>query len=109
MHITAPLSLTFSVLLLVLTVGCGTQATARNDAALWDAVRSGTAFAMMRHAAVYDNQEDRDEAIRAIQTVLGQFENLFRNMGDVNNGFAKKIPLYELQGKNDVLKLDIPY
>ena len=56
-------------------------------------------FAMMRHAAVYDNQEDRDEAIRAIQTVLGQFENLFRNMGDVNNGFAKKIPLYELQGK----------
>ena len=53
---------------------------------------------MMRHAAVYDNQADKDEAIRAIQTVLGQFENLFRNMDDVHNGFPKKIPLDELQG-----------
>ena len=56
-------------------------------------------FAMMRHAAVYDNQADKDEAIRAIQTVLGQFENLFRNMDDVHNGFPKKIPLDELQGR----------
>ena len=56
-------------------------------------------FAMMRHAAVYDNQNDRDEAIRAIQTVLGQFENLFRNMDDVHNGFPKTIPLDELQGR----------
>lgn len=57
-------------------------------------------FAMMRHAAVYENQEGRDEAIRAIQTVLGQFENLFRNMGDVSNGFPRKIPLDELQGRD---------
>ena len=56
-------------------------------------------FAMMRHAAVYENQEYREEAIRAIQTVLGQFENLFRNMGDVHNGFPKKIPLDDLQGR----------
>ena len=56
-------------------------------------------FAMMRHTAVYDNQADKDEAIRAIQTVLGQFENLFRNMDDVHNGFPKKIPLDELQGR----------
>ena len=56
-------------------------------------------FAMMRHAAVYDNQADKDEAIRSIQTVLGQFENLFRNMDDVHNGFPKKIPLDELQGR----------
>ena len=56
-------------------------------------------FAMMRHAAVYDNQADKDEAIRAIQTVLGQFENLFRNMDYVHNGFPKKIPLDELQGR----------
>ena len=56
-------------------------------------------FAMMRHAAIYENQADRDEAIRAIQTVLGQFENLFRNLGDVDNGFAKKTPLDELQGR----------
>ena len=56
-------------------------------------------FAMMRHAAVYHKQDDRDEAIRAIQTILGQFENLFRNMDDVHNGFPKKIPLDELQGR----------
>ena len=35
-------------------------------------------------------------AIRAIQSVLGQFENLFRNLGDVHNGFPKRIPLEEL-------------
>jgi alkanesulfonate monooxygenase SsuD/methylene tetrahydromethanopterin reductase-like flavin-dependent oxidoreductase (luciferase family) len=53
-------------------------------------------FAMMRHSAVYANEAGRDSAIKAIQGVLGQFENLFRNLGDVNNGFPKKIPLAEL-------------
>ena len=56
-------------------------------------------FAMMRHAAVYDNEADRDEALRAIRTVLGQFENLYRNLGDVENGFPKQIPLNELEGR----------
>jgi alkanesulfonate monooxygenase SsuD/methylene tetrahydromethanopterin reductase-like flavin-dependent oxidoreductase (luciferase family) len=51
---------------------------------------------MMRHTALYDSDAGRDTAIRAIQTALGQFENLFRNLGDVNNGFPKKIPLEEL-------------
>ena len=53
-------------------------------------------FALMRHTAVYDNPRDRETAIEAIQTVLGQFENLFRNLGDVENGFPRKIPLNEL-------------
>ena len=53
-------------------------------------------FAMMRHTALYQDSAGRDSAIRAIQTVLGQFENLFRNLGDVNNGFPKQIPLEEL-------------
>ncbi|MDH3221287.1 MAG: LLM class flavin-dependent oxidoreductase [Gammaproteobacteria bacterium] len=53
-------------------------------------------FAMMRHTALYRDDAGRDAAIRAIQTVLGQFENLFRNLGDVNNGFPKQIPLEEL-------------
>ena len=56
-------------------------------------------FAMMRHAAVYENAAGRDAAIAAIQCVLGQFENLFRNLGDVKNGFPKQIPLTELQGR----------
>jgi alkanesulfonate monooxygenase SsuD/methylene tetrahydromethanopterin reductase-like flavin-dependent oxidoreductase (luciferase family) len=53
-------------------------------------------FAMMRHTALYDTTAGRDAAIAAIQGVLGQFENLFRNLGDVTNGFPKKIPLEEL-------------
>ena len=53
-------------------------------------------FAMMRHTALYDTSTGRDAAIAALQGVLGQFENLFRNLGDVVNGFPKKIPLEEL-------------
>jgi len=56
-------------------------------------------FAMMRHTALYDTQAGREHAIAAIQGVLGQFENLFRNLGDVQNGFPKQIPLDELQGR----------
>jgi len=53
-------------------------------------------FAMMRHTALYDTAAGRETAISAIQGALGQFENLFRNLGDVTNGFPKKIPLEEL-------------
>ena len=56
-------------------------------------------FAMMRHAAVYDSEADRQAALDAIRCVLGQFEGLFRNMGDVTNGFPKQIPLSELEGR----------
>ncbi|MEO0783931.1 MAG: LLM class flavin-dependent oxidoreductase, partial [Pseudomonadota bacterium] len=56
-------------------------------------------FAMMRHAAVYDNQADRKRAIDAIRLVLGQFEGLFRNAGGVTNGFPAQIPLEELAGR----------
>ena len=54
---------------------------------------------MMRHAAVYTNNEDKEKALNAIRTVLGQFENLFKNLGDVQNGFTKQIPLNELEGR----------
>ncbi len=53
-------------------------------------------FALMRHTALYEDAAGREAAIKAIQRVLGQFENLFRNPGDVNNGFPKQIPLEEL-------------
>ncbi|MDX1786016.1 LLM class flavin-dependent oxidoreductase [Roseovarius sp. ZX-A-9] len=56
-------------------------------------------FALMRHAAIYDNDADRDAALRAIRTVLSQFENLFRNAGDVKNGFPASIPLDQLAGR----------
>ncbi|MGB1964571.1 MAG: LLM class flavin-dependent oxidoreductase [Candidatus Puniceispirillales bacterium] len=58
-------------------------------------------FALMRHAAVYETPASRDAAIVSIQCVLGQFENLFRNMGDVKNGFPKQIPLSELANRDE--------
>jgi alkanesulfonate monooxygenase SsuD/methylene tetrahydromethanopterin reductase-like flavin-dependent oxidoreductase (luciferase family) len=57
-------------------------------------------FAMMRHTALYDTAAGRKAAISAIQSALGQFENLFRNLGDVTNGFPKKIPLEELEDRD---------
>ena len=53
-------------------------------------------MAMMRHTAVYDRAEDWMVPVRAAQTQLSQFENLFKNMGDVANGFPKAIPLDQL-------------
>ena len=53
----------------------------------------------MRHTAVYANEEDKDVPIKAIQRVLGQFENLYKNLGDVSNGFPKEIPLETLKNR----------
>ena len=53
-------------------------------------------MAMMRHTAVYDRKEDWMVPVRAVQRVLSQFENLFKNLGDVVNGFPKSTPLGEL-------------
>ncbi|NKB77400.1 MAG: LLM class flavin-dependent oxidoreductase [Gammaproteobacteria bacterium] len=67
------------------------------------AKHSGSAkptFAMMRHTAVYEDQISRDACISSLQGCLGQFENLFRNLGDVDNGFPKRIPLTELTDRD---------
>jgi alkanesulfonate monooxygenase SsuD/methylene tetrahydromethanopterin reductase-like flavin-dependent oxidoreductase (luciferase family) len=53
-------------------------------------------MAMMRQTALYDRREDWMVPVRAAQRVLSQFENLFKNMGDVENGFPKSIPLDQL-------------
>jgi alkanesulfonate monooxygenase SsuD/methylene tetrahydromethanopterin reductase-like flavin-dependent oxidoreductase (luciferase family) len=53
-------------------------------------------MAMMRHAVVYDRKEDWMMPVTALQRVLSQFENLFKNLGDVVNGFPKSIPLDQL-------------
>ena len=53
-------------------------------------------MAMMRHTALYDRKEDWMVPVRAAQRQLSQFENLFKNMGDVVNGFPKSIPFDQL-------------
>ncbi|MFN0192008.1 MAG: LLM class flavin-dependent oxidoreductase [Aestuariivirga sp.] len=56
-------------------------------------------FAMMRHAALYDCKEDWMMPVRAAQRQLGQFENLYKNLGDVKNGFPKEIELGEISNR----------
>ncbi len=66
------------------------------------AKHGGTAnpvFALMRHTAVYEDDAGRDTAVGAVTRTLGQFENLYRNLGDVENGFPREIPLDELEGR----------
>ena len=55
-------------------------------------------FALMRHAAVYETQADREQSIDAIRNVLGKFGNLMMKKGDVINGFPENVPLEELEG-----------
>ena len=52
-------------------------------------------MAMMRHTAVSDRASDI-VPIRAAQRQLSQFENLFKNMGDVTNWFPKSIQFDQL-------------
>ena len=58
-------------------------------------------FAMMRHTAVYDRKDDWMVPIRAAQRQLGQFENLFKNLGDVKNGFPKEVELAEIANRSE--------
>ena len=58
-------------------------------------------FAMMRHTALYDHKEDWEVPVKAAQRQLGQFENLFKNLGDVSNGFPKQIALEELANRDE--------
>jgi len=48
-------------------------------------------FAMMRHTALYERKDDWEVPVRAAQRQLGQFENLFKNLGDVVDGFPKAV------------------
>ncbi|MEQ8655519.1 MAG: LLM class flavin-dependent oxidoreductase [Kiloniellales bacterium] len=59
----------------------------------WD----GT-FALMRHTAIYDNEEDRAAALAALRVALSKFGNLMMQKGDVINGFPEDIRLEEMEG-----------
>lgn len=55
-------------------------------------------WAVMRHAALYETEEDRQAALGAVRHVLGQFGNLMMKKGEVVNGFPEQVPLEELDG-----------
>jgi alkanesulfonate monooxygenase SsuD/methylene tetrahydromethanopterin reductase-like flavin-dependent oxidoreductase (luciferase family) len=58
-------------------------------------------MAMMRHTAVYDKKDDWMVPVRAAQRQLGQFENLFKNLGDVKNGFPKEVDLAAINNRDE--------
>lgn len=47
----------------------------------------------MRYAAVYPDQRAGDIYVRSMQRQSGQFENLFKQIGQVDNGFAESVDL----------------
>ncbi len=52
----------------------------------------------MRHAAVYDTEEDRQASLAAVRYVLSLFGNLMMEQGDVVNGFPEPIPFEAMDG-----------
>ncbi len=55
----------------------------------------------MRYAAVWANPGESDRYIRALQRQSGQFENLFKQLGTVENGFAEAIDLEQLAHRDE--------
>lgn len=56
-------------------------------------------MAMMRHTVLYDDDQGHQTALNAVKTQLSQFENLFKNLDDVVDGFPQSIPLSELENR----------
>ncbi len=53
-------------------------------------------FATMRHTGVYGSQKDAELFLNSLKRAAGQFENLFRGEGGVENGFPAEINLASL-------------
>ena len=58
-------------------------------------------FATMRHTVVYDRPQDWEVPVKAAMRQLGQFENLFKNLGDVENGFPRTVDFSELENRDE--------
>ena len=53
-------------------------------------------FMTMRHTAVYAKPEESDVYLNAVIHQGRQFENLFRNLAPIVNGFPQEVPLEQL-------------
>ena len=58
-------------------------------------------FATMRHTVVYDRKEEWEVPVKAAIRQFGQFENLFKNLGDVADGFPRAVELSELENRDE--------
>jgi len=64
-----------------------------NEAVAANPGKKRPVMAMMRHTAVYDREDEWMTPVRAAQRQLSQFETLFKNLGDVKDGFPAETPL----------------
>jgi len=58
-------------------------------------------WALMRHTAVYGSVDEWMVPVEAAQRQLSQFENLFKNLGDVQDGFPAAIPMDQVTNAAD--------
>jgi len=58
-------------------------------------------FMTMRHSAVYSNKSETNIYINAVKQQGKQFENLFRNLAPVVNGFPETVDQEKLTNQND--------
>ena len=58
-------------------------------------------FGLMRHTAVYGDAKDGELPVKSVTQQLGLFENLYKNLGDVENGFPRRIALTELENRTE--------
>lgn len=56
---------------------------------------------MLRRVCVYDNPDDWEVPVRACTEFGRQFENLFRNLGDVKNGFPEPVSYEAVANRKD--------
>ena len=56
-------------------------------------------FATMRYTAVYDKPNGWEVPVKAVQRQSAQFENLFKELGEVRNGFPEEIDLNTLANR----------
>ncbi len=55
-------------------------------------------WALMRHTAVYDTEEDRENAIASVRRQLSMFGNLMTKSGEVRNGFPDTVNAESMEG-----------
>jgi len=58
-------------------------------------------FCTMRYTAVYDRPDQWETPVHATARQLARFENLFKNLGGVTEGFAEEIDLETLKSGDE--------
>ncbi len=59
-------------------------------------------FATMRYVAVYDRPDQSEAPIEATTKQMARFQNLFRNLGGVTDGFADEVDMESLKDQEGV-------